>query len=64
MERLVGKYLFETTERDSEISPSGRYFGKGLGIPLYQIVHRFGSCEVFPSNCFKIPASKFLMLTG
>jgi hypothetical protein len=56
--------LFETKEGDSEISPSGRYFGKRLGIPLYQIVHRFGRCEAFPDNCFKIPASKFLMLTG
>jgi hypothetical protein len=56
--------LFETKEGDSEISPSGRYFGKRLGIPLYQIVHGFGRCEAFPGNCFKIPASKFLMLTG
>jgi hypothetical protein len=56
--------LFETKEGDSEISPSGRYFGKRLGIPLYQIAHRFGRCEAFPGNCFKIPASKFLMLTG
>jgi len=56
--------LFETKEGDSEISPSGRYFGKRLGIPLYQIVHGFGRCEAFPDNCFKIPASKFLMLTG
>ncbi len=56
--------LFETKEGDSEISPSGRYFGKRLGIPFYQIVRRFGRCEAFPGNCFKIPASKFLMLTG
>ena len=56
--------LFETKEGDSEISPSGRYFGKRLGIPLYQIVHGFGRCEAFPGNCFKIPASKFLMLAG
>jgi predicted AAA+ superfamily ATPase len=56
--------LFETKEGDSEISPSGRYFGKRLGIPLYQILHRFGRCEALPDNCFKIPASKFLMLTG
>jgi len=56
--------LFETKEGDSEISPSGRYFGKRLRIPLYQIVHRFGRCEAFPDNCFKISASKFLMLTG
>ncbi|HSB05678.1 MAG TPA: ATP-binding protein [Thermodesulfobacteriota bacterium] len=56
--------LFETKEGDSEISPSGRYFGKRLGIPLYQIVHGFGRCEAFPDNCFKIPASKLLMLTG
>jgi len=56
--------LFETKEGDSEISPSGRYFGKRLGIPLYQIVHGFGRCEAFPDNCFKIPATKFLMLTG
>jgi predicted AAA+ superfamily ATPase len=56
--------LFETKDGDSEISPSGTYFGKRLGIPLYQIVHGFGRCEAFPGNCFKIPASKFLMLTG
>lgn len=56
--------LFEAKEGDSEISPSGRYFGKRLGIPLYQIVHGLGRCEAFPDNCFKIPASTFLMLTG
>jgi hypothetical protein len=56
--------LFEAKEGDSEISPSGRYFGKRLGIPLYQIVHGLGRCEAFPGNCFKIPASTFLMLTG
>jgi hypothetical protein len=56
--------LFETKEGDSEISPSGRYFGKSLGIPLYQIAHRPGRCEAFRDNCFKIPASKFLILTG
>jgi len=56
--------LFETKEGDSEISLSGRYFGKRLGIPLYQIVHRSGRCEAFPGNCFKIPASKFLVLAG
>ncbi len=56
--------LFESKEGDSEISPSGRYFGKRLGIPFYQIVHRVGRCEAFPDNCFKIPASRFLMLTG
>jgi predicted AAA+ superfamily ATPase len=56
--------LFETKEGDSEISPSGRYFGKRLGIPLYQIVHGSGRCEAFPDDCFKMPASKFLMLTG
>jgi hypothetical protein len=56
--------LFETKEGDSEISPSGRYFGKSLGIPLYQIAHRPGRCEAFRDNCFKIAASKFLILTG
>jgi hypothetical protein len=56
--------LFETKEGDSEIDPSGKYFGKKLGIPLYQIVRRFGRCEAFPDNCFKISASRFLMLTG
>ncbi len=56
--------LFEAKEGDSEISPSGRYFGKRLGIPLYQIVHGLGRGEAFPGNCFKIPASTFLMLTG
>jgi hypothetical protein len=58
MERLVKKYIF-----DPEISPSGSYFGKRLGISFCQIIHRFGRCEAFPDNCFKIPASKFLMLT-
>jgi hypothetical protein len=56
--------LFETKEGDSEISPSGRYFGKRLRVPLFQIVHGLGRCKAFPDNCFKIPASKFLMLTG
>jgi len=56
--------LFETKEGDAEIDPSGRYFAKRFGIPLYQIVHRLGRYEAFPGNCFKIPASRFLMLTG
>jgi predicted AAA+ superfamily ATPase len=56
--------LFETKEGDSGINPSGRYFTKRLGIPLYQIARRPGRCEAFPDNCFKIPASRFLMLTG
>ncbi len=56
--------LFETKEGDSEISPSGRYFARRLGIPFYQITYRSERGEAFPDNCFKIPASSFLMLTG
>jgi predicted AAA+ superfamily ATPase len=56
--------LFEAKEGDSEISPSGRYFGKKLGIPFYQIIHRSERCEAFRGNWFNIPASRFLMLTG
>jgi predicted AAA+ superfamily ATPase len=56
--------LFEAKDGDSEISNSGRYFSKKLGIPFYQIVHRIEKTEEYPGNCFKIPATNFLMLTG
>ena len=56
--------LFEAKEGDSEISASGRYFSKRLGVPFYQVTHRFKEFEEFPGNCFKISATNFLMLTG
>jgi predicted AAA+ superfamily ATPase len=32
--------------------------------PLYFRVHKAKKVEAFPGNCFIIPASNFLMLTG
>ncbi len=56
--------LFEAKEGESSISKSGRFFSKRLNVPLFQIVHKTKKIEAFPGNCFVIPASKFLMLTG
>ena len=56
--------LFEAKENDSSISKSGRYFGKKLGIPLFQIVRKAKKVEAFPESCYVIPASNFLMLAG
>lgn len=56
--------LFEAKDGDSEISSSGKYFSQRLGIPFYQVTHRFSKIEEHPGNSFKIPAPNFLMLTG
>jgi predicted AAA+ superfamily ATPase len=56
--------LFEAKDGDSEISSSGKYFSQRLGIPFYQVTHRFSKIEEYPGNSFKIPALNFLMLTG
>ena len=56
--------LFETKESDTDISKAGKFYGEKLDIPFYQIVHNAGKVETFPGNCFVIPATNFLMLTG
>jgi len=56
--------LFEAKESDSSINKSGRFYSKKLNIPVFQIVHKAKKVEAFPGNCFVIPASNFLMLTG
>jgi len=56
--------LFEAKESDSTISKPGRFYSKKMNIPLFQIVHKVTKIEAFPGNCFVIPASNFLMLTG
>ena len=56
--------LFEAKETDSSISKPGRFYSKKMNIPLFQIVHKAKKVEAFPGNCFVIPASNFLMLTG
>jgi len=56
--------LFEAKESDSSISKPGRFYSKKMNIPLFQIVHKANKVEAFPGNCFVIPASNFLMLTG
>jgi len=56
--------LFEAKESDSSISKPGRFYSKKMNIPLFQIVHKAKKVEAFPGNCFVIPASNFLMLTG
>jgi hypothetical protein len=56
--------LFEAKVSDSSISKPGKFYSKKLNIPLFQIVHKAKKVEAFPGNCFIIPASNFLMLTG
>ncbi len=56
--------LFEAKESNSSISKSGKFYSKKLNIPLFQIVNKAKKVEAFPGNCFVIPASNFLMLTG
>jgi uncharacterized protein len=56
--------LFEAKEGESSISKSGKFFSKKLNIPLFQIVRKTRKVEAFPGNCFVVPASNFLMLTG
>jgi predicted AAA+ superfamily ATPase len=56
--------LFEAKESDSSISKPGRFYSKKMNIPLFQIVHKAKKVEAFPGNCFIIPASNFLMMTG
>jgi len=56
--------LFEAKTGDDPIHPAGRYFAKRLEIPFYQVSPRHERAEAFPDNCFKIPASNFLLLTG
>jgi len=56
--------LFEAKESDSGISKPGKFYSKKMNIPLFQIVHKAKKVEAFPGNCFVIPASNFLMLTG
>ena len=56
--------LFEAKEKDSDISPAGRFYSERLSVPFYQIVNKASKVEAFPGNCFVIPASNFLMLAG
>lgn len=56
--------LFEAKERDTNIDKSGRFYSKKLEIPLFQVVHKAEKVEAFPENCYVLPASNFLMLTG
>jgi predicted AAA+ superfamily ATPase len=56
--------LFEAKESDLRISKLGRFYSKKMNIPLFQIVHKAKKVEAFPGNCFIIPATNFLMITG
>jgi len=56
--------LFEAKESESGMSKPGKFYSKKMNIPLFQIVHKAKKVEAFPGNCFVIPASNFLMLTG
>jgi len=56
--------LFEAKESEATISKPGRFYSKKMNIPLFQIVYKAKKVEAFPGNCFVIPASDFLMLTG
>jgi hypothetical protein len=54
MERLIGR----------DIDKSGKYFSERLTVPLFQITQTAEKEEEFPGQCFIVPASDFLMLTG
>jgi hypothetical protein len=56
--------LFEAKTGDDTISPAGKYFARKLGIPFYQVSPRHTRVEAFPGDCFKIPASDFLLYAG
>ena len=56
--------LFEAKDKDTTISKAGRFYGKRLDVPFYQIVRDASKVETFPGNCFVIPATNFLMLAG
>jgi hypothetical protein len=56
--------LFEAKEGGREIAPDLRHFGRILNIPCYQIVRDPDRAEAFPNDCFLLPTSRFLMLTG
>jgi predicted AAA+ superfamily ATPase len=56
--------LFEAKESDAAISASGRYFSRKLGVPFYQIVVQSAKSEMFPGNCFLLPAAQLLRLCG
>ncbi len=56
--------LFEAKEGGREIAPDISYFGRMLNLPCYQIIRDLDGAEAFQGNCFLLPASAFLMLTG
>jgi hypothetical protein len=56
--------LFEAKAGDETISPAGKYFAGKLGIPFYQVSPRHAYVEAFPGDCYKIPASNFLLSAG
>jgi predicted AAA+ superfamily ATPase len=56
--------LFEAKAGDDAISPAGKYFAKKLEIPFYQVSPHHTRVEAFPGDCFKIPASNFLLSAG
>jgi uncharacterized protein len=56
--------LFEAKESATEISASGRYFSRKLGVPFFQIVAQSAKSEMFPGNYFLLPAVELLMLCG
>ncbi len=56
--------LFEAKKSDATISASGRYFSRKLGVPFYQIVAQSAKSEMFPGNCFLLPAAQLLMRCG
>ena len=56
--------LFEAKKSETGMSKSGRFYGEKLRNPLFRIVQEARKCEALPGNCFAIPATNFLMLTG
>ena len=56
--------LFEAKKGDTNISKSGIYFNKLLGIPYYQIVSGEDIVEAYPNNRYILSAWRFLGLLG
>jgi uncharacterized protein len=56
--------LFEAKAGDMADMGTGRRFAAMLGVPFYGIAAKGKMPEVFPGNCFSIPASMFFMLAG
>jgi hypothetical protein len=56
--------LIEAKKSESGMGRAGRYYVERLKVPLFQVAQEAQRVEAFPGNCFVVPASRFLLLTG